>query len=91
MSEFLQSKYGYSTGEFQGYNQKTQSDKITAKIDWNINEKNTITLKYNYLKSSTDQFPSTSRNGFSGFVSGQQPGNLAMPFQNSGYVINNNF
>jgi len=91
LSEFLQSKYGYSTGEFQGYNQKTQSDKITAKIDWNINEKNTLTLKYNFLKSSTDQFPSTSRNGFSGFINGQQPGNLAMPFQNSGYVINNNF
>ena len=91
LSDFLQTKYGYATGPFQGYNQKTQSDKITAKIDWNINENNTITLKYNYLKSATEPSPSTSRNGYTGFVSGQQPGNLAMPFQNSGYIINNNF
>lgn len=91
LSDYLQSKYNYTTGPYQGYNLKTQSDKITAKIDWNINDKNTFTLKYNYLKSSADQFPSTSRNGFTGFVAGQAPGNFAMPFQNAGYVINNDF
>jgi hypothetical protein len=90
LSDFLKNKYHYNTGAFDNYNLKTQSDKITAKIDWNIDNKNTLTVKYNYLKSSADQFPSTSRNGFSGFVSGQQPGNFAMPFQNSGYIINNN-
>ncbi len=91
ISSFLDSAFGYQTGPFQGYNLKTQSDKITAKIDWNINNQHTLTVKYNYLKSSADQLPSTSRNGFAGFVAGQSPGNLAMPFQNSGYVINNNF
>ncbi|MEO5891797.1 MAG: carboxypeptidase regulatory-like domain-containing protein [Ferruginibacter sp.] len=91
LSDFLQSNYNYNTGAFQGYNLKTQSDKITARIDWNINDRNTLTLKYNYLKSSADQLPSTSRNGYSGFVGGQSPGNFAMPFQNSGYVINNDF
>lgn len=91
LSDFLQSKFGYATGPFQGYNLKTQSDKITVKVDWNINSQNTFTVKYNYLKSSSDQLPSTSRNGYSGFVPGQQPGNFAMPFQSSGYVINNNF
>ncbi|GAB2825198.1 TonB-dependent receptor [Ferruginibacter profundus] len=91
LASFLQTKFGYNAGPFQGYNQKTQSDKITAKVDWNINDKNTLTLKYNYLKSSSDQFASTSRNGFSGFVTGGQPGFNSMPFQGSGYVINNNF
>lgn len=91
LAQFLQTKFGYDPGPFQGYSQKTQSDKITAKIDWNINSKNTLTFKYNYLKSSADQFASTSRNGFSGFVTGGQPGNTSMPFQGSGYVINNNF
>lgn len=91
LAAFLQTKFGYDPGPFQGYSQKTQSDKITAKIDWNINSHNTLTVKYNYLKSSADQFPSTSRNGFSGFVSGGQPGNNSMPFKGAGYVINNNF
>ena len=90
LSGFLKSKFGYDAGTFQGYSFKTYSDKITAKLDWNINSKNTFTLKYNYLKSSADQFASTSRPG-SGQVTGGQPGTYSMPFFGSGYVINNNF
>ena len=47
LAAFLQTNFGYTAGPFQGYNQKTRSDKITAKIDWNINSRNTLTLKYN--------------------------------------------
>jgi len=90
LSSFLKTKFGYDPGSFQGYTFKTYSDKITAKLDWNINSKNTFTLKYNYLKSSSDQFASTSRPG-SGQVTGGQPGTYSMPFFGSGYVINNNF
>ena len=92
ISNFLKTKYNYDPGAFQNYSFNTQSDKITAKIDWNINSKNTLTLKYNYLKSSADQFASTSRpNSAGGQITGGQPGTLAMPFYGSGYVINNNF
>ena len=90
LSNFLKTKFGYDPGSFQGYTFKTYSDKITAKLDWNINSKNTFTLKYNYLKSFADQFASTSRPG-SGQVTGGQPGTYSMPFYGSGYVINNNF
>jgi len=93
LSDFLKSQFGYDPGPFQGYTFKTYSDKVTAKLDWNINAKNTFTLKYNYLKSNADQFASTSRPG-SGLVGGGtqgQPGTYAMPFYGSGYVINNNF
>ena len=90
LSSFLKSKFGYDPGSFQGYTFKTYSDKITAKLDWNINSKNTFTLKYNYLKSFADQFASNSRPG-SGQVTGGQPGTYSMPFFGSGYVINNNF
>ncbi|CAN5642635.1 carboxypeptidase regulatory-like domain-containing protein [soil metagenome] len=91
LSKFLLDKFGYQTGAYEKYNLETKSDKLTAKIDWNINSKSTLTIKYNYLKSSADILPSTSRNGFSGFSPGQSPGFIAMPFQSSGYVINNNF
>ncbi|MFX7136316.1 hypothetical protein ABTI19_20175, partial [Acinetobacter baumannii] len=70
LANFLKTKFNYDPGQFQGYTQKTESNKLTAKIDWNINPKNTLTLKYNYLKSFADQFASTSRNGFTGFISG---------------------
>ena len=90
LASFLSTKYGYNPGKYQGYNFQTNSDKITVKLDWNINAKNTFTVKYNYLKSFADQFASTSRPG-AGQITGGQPGNTSMPFFGSGYVINNNF
>ncbi len=92
LSNFLQTKFGYNPGAFQGYSFATKSDKITAKIDWNINAGNVLTVKYNYLKSSQDQFASNSRPGSTqGQITGGQPGTNSMPFFGSGYVINNNF
>ena len=90
LSNFLKTKFNYDPGAFQGYNFKTNSDKMTFKLDWNINSKNTLTIKYNYLKSNADQFASGSRPG-TGQVSGGQPGTFSMPFYGSGYVINNDF
>lgn len=91
LSRFLQSKYNYNPGDYQGYSFKTNSKKITAKIDWNINSKNTFTLKYNYLRSYSEQPQSTSRTG-SGFQSGPAGSNYiyGLPFSGSKYLINNN-
>ena len=89
LSSYLKNTYGYNTGAFQGYSFKTNSYKINARVDFNINATNTLSLKYNYLKSYADQFASTSRPG-SGQVTGGQPGTFAMPFYGSGYRINNN-
>ncbi|MBO9205037.1 MULTISPECIES: TonB-dependent receptor [Niastella] len=85
---------GYDPGKYQGYNFKTRSDKLTLKLDWNINKNNTLTFKYNYLKSYADQFPSSSRpnNGSSLNTSGSgSANNNALPFFAAGYGINNNF
>lgn len=99
LKQFLIDKFEYDPGAYQGYNFKTKSDKITAKVDWNINSKNTLTIKYNYLKSSSDQFASSSRPGnitvknhtIIGGGNTGKPGLNSMPFYGSGYTINNNF
>ncbi|HNP23563.1 MAG TPA: carboxypeptidase regulatory-like domain-containing protein [Panacibacter sp.] len=87
LRDFLMSKYDYDPGQFQAYSYKTQSDKLTARIDWNLNKNNTFTIKYNYLKSSRDIAASNS--GAPG--GNRQPGSTSMPFSGSGYTINNNF
>lgn len=84
---FLIDQYGYDPGPFQGYVYETYSDKLTARIDWNINTHNTFTIKYNYLKSFREIAASNS--GAPG--NNRQPGATSMPFRGSGYVINNNF
>jgi outer membrane receptor for ferrienterochelin and colicin len=87
LKTFLKNKYGYDAGAFENYQLRTQSDKITTKVDWNIDDKNTLSVKYFYLKSLRDVYPSNS--GAPG--GNRQPGATTLPFFSSFYTINNNF
>lgn len=88
LKQFLISKYGYNPGDYEGYSNRTQSDKITFKLDWNINKSNTLSAKYFYLKSLKDIPPSNS-----GAINNttRQPSLTTLPFNGTQYVINNNF
>jgi hypothetical protein len=87
LKSFLISKFNYDPGAYENYNYATQSDKITARLDFNINSKNTFNINYYYLKSFRNVAPSNSgapTNGRSASITG-------MPFISSSYIINNNF
>lgn len=84
LSSFLKSKFNYDPGAYENYSLETVSDKATAKLDYNLNQNNKFSLRYNYLKSSRDV---TSSN--SGSFSGRSNNGFAMNFQNANYVINN--
>jgi hypothetical protein len=86
LKDYLQTKYQYNAGEFENYQLRTRSDKVTAKLDWNINKNNTLSLKYFYLKSLRDVPPSSS-----GAQGTRSPGLVGLPFFSSYYTINNNF
>ncbi len=92
LAAFLKSKFNYDPGSYQGYSFATTSKKLTAKIDWNIGSKSTLTFKYNYMRSFSENPQSTSRSG-SGFVTGPaaQSYTYGLPFSGSKYVQNNNF
>ncbi|HWJ27206.1 MAG TPA: hypothetical protein VNS32_11730, partial [Flavisolibacter sp.] len=89
LKNFLMDTYHYDPGDYEGYSYRTQSDKITAKIDLNINKSNTLSVKYNYLKSFKDQPASNS--GSVNSLYGRAAGQYALPFYGSGYTIHNNF
>lgn len=88
---------GYNPGAYQGFNYNTYSNKLTAKLDWNIDKNNTLSAKYFYLKSYRDQPASNSGISNSdgktsvGYGSTRAPGPNTLPFYGSGYTINNNF
>ena len=93
LANYLEKTYNYNPGAFQGYSFKTNSYKVNARVDYNISNANVLTLKYNYLKSYQDEFPSGSRSvGGSGLVTtgAGAPGTYGMPFFGAGYRINNN-
>ena len=51
LSSFLQSNFGYNPGGFTNSISSLVSDKLIAKIDWNINDNNTLSLKHSYVKA----------------------------------------
>ncbi len=64
----LKNDYNYDPGTYDAYKIKTNSDKYFARVDWNMNSKNNLTLRYihtngvgnNLERSSTNfQFSST--------------------------------
>lgn len=84
MQSFMSSKFNYNTGPYQGYSNLTPSTRSLYKMDWNINSRNKLSFRYNELKSSADQLISNSNSlGFGN----RRTNNLAMSFQNSGYLI----
>lgn len=79
--------YGYETGAYENYNHQTNNNKLSAKIDWNVDANNTLILSYKYLKSYRDVLPNPA---ISPNNTGRGPNNLTLPFQNTSYRINNN-
>lgn len=45
---FLNTAYGYDPGSYLDNPEKVNANRITAKIDWNLNEKNKLSLSYRY-------------------------------------------
>ncbi|WP_426492791.1 TonB-dependent receptor [Hymenobacter sp. 102] len=82
----LQDVYGYDPGTYRDYTYRTSSDKFLVKLDWNINPKNTFSLRYNYLSSFREQAPHPIAIAPSSRVQGVN----TLQYSNSGYTINNN-
>lgn len=87
ISDFLQQNFNYNPGSYNVTKMKTQADRLTARLDWNINSKNTLSFKYFYLKSYNTNNPSSS----GAPLNGRGPNQYAIPFSSSYYRTNNNF
>ncbi|HEU5293075.1 MAG TPA: TonB-dependent receptor [Cyclobacteriaceae bacterium] len=93
MSQYLKDTYGYNTGPYQGYDNETNSNKFTARLDWNINSNHRINVRYSQVESKSPSFPSTSTSG-SGFTPANgynRQSNNAMFFKNAGYFQEANY
>ncbi len=80
-------EYNYDPGPYEGYINETDNNKLLLKLDWNANENNTVSFRYNMLDAKRDLPPHP-------FVlsvnnTGRGPNESSLPFRNSGYTINN--
>ncbi|MCI0435491.1 MAG: hypothetical protein L0271_17880 [Gemmatimonadetes bacterium] len=83
----LMTVYDYDPGAYEGYIHETDNNKLLAKLDWNINENNNLSFRYNLLDAKRDLPPHPFVLSFAN--SGRGPNESSLPFQNSGYAINN--
>ena len=75
LTGFLQSEYGYDPGSWDNNTAFLNSDKLLAKIDWNINESSQLSLRHSFTGAENLEARSSSgsgirfRNGSEYFVS----------------------
>jgi hypothetical protein len=83
VSSILKQKFDYETGAYQGYNLKSKNYKWLAKMDWVINDNNSLSFTYNGLQATKEKpaHPNAIRR--------RGPDYTTMQFQNSGYEIEN--
>ncbi len=92
MSDYLRTKYGYETGEFENYSLKNGNTKILGRLDWNINKNHRFNVRYNQVEGGTPNTPSTSRSPMNAYAGGgNRVGQNAMWFRNSNYFQGANF
>lgn len=87
LSNFLRDTYGYETGPFENYDNAVNSDKFLARLDFNINDRNKLTMRYVHHDSDSDQLVSNSASLGAG---SRRTNPNSMSYQNSGYIILDN-
>src|SRR5690606_723776 len=84
LREFLSTELGYETGPYQGYDHETPATRFLGKLDYNLDDRNKLSLRYTHLDSNTDVLASNS----SSLGMGNRRTNLTgLNFQNSNYQI----
>ncbi|WP_278021480.1 hypothetical protein [Flavobacterium ginsengisoli] len=61
ISQFVKSNYGFDPGTYGSYNNFSKSQKFFNKIDWKINEKNSLSLRNNTVISQATNLERDAR------------------------------
>ena len=65
LSDYLLNSFGYDAGGYANNTSSLVSDKLIAKIDWNINDNNRLSLKHSYVKAVQLNAPSSNTGSIS--------------------------
>jgi hypothetical protein len=79
--------YDYDPGPYQGYINETDNNKLLLKLDWNVNEQNNVSFRYNYLDADRDLPPHPFVLSYNN--TGRSASSTTLPFRNAGYNMTN--
>lgn len=89
VSDYVKRKYGYDTGSFTKFPADESNYKILARLDWNINDKHRLALRYNYTKNRFWNTPNASSMDGGTRMSGARMSQYSMSYANSMYSMDN--
>ena len=70
LRQSLLDNFGYDAGDFTNNTRSLISDKFTVRLDWNIDDKNAIIAKHNYVKGESTSPNSSSQRNINFFNAG---------------------
>jgi outer membrane receptor protein involved in Fe transport len=90
LRNYLKTKYNYETGAFENFdNFEVKNYKVFGRIDWNITDKHSLSLRYNKYNNIDDQQLNNTTNPSSALPNNRFGPN-SLSFQNSNYGFDNN-
>ncbi len=85
----VQEKYGYNPGSYTDFPADESNLKILARLDWNINDKNHLAVRYNYTNNTSWVGPNGSSMDGGTRSAYNRTSLYSMAFSNSMYSQNN--
>ena len=89
VQEYVKQTYGYDTGSFTDFPADLSNVKVLARIDWNINDKNKLAVRYNYTNNLRWSGPNGSSMDGGTRSAFNRTSLYSMAFANSMYSQNN--
>ena len=89
VSAFVKDKYGYDTGSFDNFPADESNLKVLARLDWNINDKNKLAVRYNYTSNTAWNGPNDSSMDGGTRSAYNRTSLYSMSYANSMYSMNN--
>jgi len=89
VSAFVKDKYGYDTGSFDNFPADESNLKVLARLDWNINDKNKLAVRYNYTSNTAWNGPNGSSMDGGTRSAYNRTSLYSMSYANSMYSMNN--
>ena len=90
VKDYMMEKYGYDTGSYTDFPGDESNMKILARLDWNINRDNRLSLRYNYTKNTAWNAPNGNSSDTGYRLNGTyRVGDYSMAFANNMYSMDN--